>query len=89
VHSQLVLNREREVFDYRITQQLACQFLQEFSSLALKFAIQIDDELFALSNVTHPTEPKSTERTLNGTTLWVKNFGFKCNVYYNAGHWLS
>jgi hypothetical protein len=89
VHSQLVLNRECEVFDYRIAQQLAGQFLHELGSLALEFAIKINNELLALSHVTHPTEPKSPKCALNGTALWVKNFGFKCNVYYNAGHWLS
>jgi len=89
VHPQLVLDRECEVFDYRITQQLACQFLHDFGSLSLKCTIKIDNELLALSDVAHPTEPQSPKRALNGTTLWVKNFGFKCNVYNNAGHWLS
>jgi hypothetical protein len=89
VRSQLILNREGEVFNDRITQQLAREFLHELSSFTLEFPIQIDYELFALPYVGHPTEPKSTKCTLNGTTLWVKNFGFKCNVYYNAGHWLS
>ena len=83
--TKLVLNRESEVFDYWITQQFPRHFFQKVSSIAFEFTINIDDELLPLTNINHAAKAQPAKGALNCATLRVKNFGFKCNVYDDAG----
>ena len=81
-----VLNREGEVFDYWITQQFPRQFFQKISTVTLEFTIEVDDELLSLTNINHAAKTQPTKGALNCAALRVKNFGFKCNVYDDAGN---
>jgi len=42
-----------------------------------------------LTNIRDASQSQATEGALDCTTLWVKNFGLKGNVYDYAGHTIS